>query len=124
MQTSELTSFGALVPKWRTLRREKVAAKLPAKSWAAENHAANAASRATQLRRLAVRGEQCDQKRKTDDPDIPRKRGKTGGTRRKPEDGNEADRENDLRGRGCGAGGRAEGGGGRGSEVPRRGFPK
>ena len=63
-------------------------------------------------------------KRKTDDLDIPRKRGKTGGTRRKPEDGNEADRENDLRGRGCGAGGRAEGGGGRGSEVPRRGFPK
>ena len=63
-------------------------------------------------------------KRKTDDLDIPRKRGKTGGTRRKPEDGNEADRENDLRGRGCGAGGRAEGGGGRGSEVPRKGFPK
>ena len=64
MQTLELTIFGALVPKWRTSRRKKVAAKLPAKGWAAENHAANAASRATQLRRLAVRGEQGDQSAK------------------------------------------------------------
>ena len=63
-------------------------------------------------------------KRKADELDNPRKGGKTGGTRRKPEDRSGADRENDLRGRGCGAGGRAEGGGGRGSEVPRRGFPK
>ena len=63
-------------------------------------------------------------KRKADELDNPREGGKTGGTRRKPEDRSGADRENDLRGRGCGAGGRAEGGGGRGSEVPRRGFPK
>ena len=61
MQTLELTIFGTLVPKWRTLRRRRTAAKLPAKAWAAEKHAANAASRATQLRRLAVRGEQGDQ---------------------------------------------------------------
>ena len=64
MQTLELTIFGALVPKWRTLRRKKIAAKLPAKAWAAEKHAAIAASRATQLRRLAVRGKQGDQSAK------------------------------------------------------------
>ena len=63
-------------------------------------------------------------KRKVDELDNPRDGGKTGGTRRKPDDRSGADRENDLWGRGCGAGGRAEGGGGRGSEVPRRGFPK
>ena len=43
----------------RSAERQKQK-QLPAKSWAAENHAANAASRATQLRRLAVRGEQGD----------------------------------------------------------------
>ena len=64
VQTLELTIFGTLVPMWRTLRHRKIAAKLPAKAWAAEKHAAIAVNRATQLRRLVVRGEQGDQSAK------------------------------------------------------------
>ena len=64
VQTLELTIFGTLVPMWRTHRRRKIAAKLPAKAWAAEKHAAIAANRATQLRRLVVRGKQGDQSAK------------------------------------------------------------